>query len=113
MGLSAVLVAHDGSSASFTAPNLDAQSNLLMETRVKSELLEMEDNGIDYYEAHGTGTPLGDPVEIEAIVSALKRQISNEIGSSEKKNVAFGSVKANIGHLEAGAGLAGLISAIM
>ena len=71
----------------------------------------MDVNSIDYFETHGTGTPLGDPIEIEAILDAIESRKTGPIPPNT--NVVFGSVKANIGHQEAGAGLAGLIAAIL
>src|SRR5690606_21184320 len=56
---------------------------------------------VQYVEAHGTGTPLGDPVEVEALASVFSPR--------DGPKLAIGSVKTNVGHLEAAAGLAGLV----
>jgi len=96
-------VMQDGKSATLTAPNGLAQESLLHSALVDANLKAEE---VVYIEAHGTGTRLGDPIEIEAI--------SNVYGRNRKENnpLYIGSVKANIGHLEAGAGIAGLFSVL-
>ena len=58
---------------------------------------------VDYIEAHGTGTSLGDPIEIEALAEVFAKS------KSESRPLMLGSVKSNIGHLEGAAGIAGLI----
>ena len=62
---------------------------------------------VAYMEAHGTGTPLGDPIEATALGDILSR------GRNGHPNCLVGSVKTNIGHLEAGSGIAGLIKAVL
>lgn len=89
----------DGESTSLTAPNGIAQEELLQRAWSKAGI---DVNDIGYIETHGTGTALGDPIEIQAISSQL---------SSRKKPVYIGSVKTNIGHLEGAAGIASLIKA--
>lgn len=97
-------VNQDGTSDSFTSPSQEAQE--------KNMIKAFEDAGIkpesvEYIEAHGTGTPLGDIVELEAIgnVAGKKR--------TQNKPLYIGSVKTNIGHLEPAAGIAGLIKVIL
>ncbi|MDC0708570.1 SDR family NAD(P)-dependent oxidoreductase [Stigmatella sp. ncwal1] len=94
----------DGRSAGLTAPNLLAQQALLRQA-LRNARVEPEQIG--YVETHGTGTPLGDPIEIEALTSVLGKPRAD--GSA----CVLGAVKTNIGHLEAAAGMAGLIKAIL
>jgi acyl transferase domain-containing protein len=101
--VSGVGVASDGKSASLTAPNGRAQEQLI---RGCLQDASMEASQVDYLEAHGTGTPLGDPIEISAVATVMgNRALSNPL--------LIGSVKANIGHLEPAAGLSGLIKAVL
>jgi len=93
-------VNHDGQSSALTVPNSSAQINV-MKAALNNATLSPSD--IAYVEAHGTGTPLGDPIEIEGLnrVYAHARNQDNPL--------IVASVKANIGHLEGAAGIAGLI----
>lgn len=106
-------VNQDGKSNGLSAPNGLAQQRLLRAALVNAQL-KPED--IAYIEAHGTGTALGDPIEVGAIQSVFCS--TGETSSSEKNQarqqaLVLGSVKSNIGHLEAAAGIAGLIKAIL
>ncbi|MFQ6329963.1 SDR family NAD(P)-dependent oxidoreductase [Nocardia sp. CWNU-33] len=97
-------VNHDGRSMGLTAPNPVAQRELLRAA--------LADAGCDaaqigYVETHGTGTPLGDPIEIEALSEVLGAPRSDE------SVCLLGSVKSQIGHLEAAAGIAGLIKTVL
>ncbi|GAA4115542.1 hypothetical protein GCM10022393_15690 [Aquimarina addita] len=97
-------VNQDGQTNGITVPNRDSQVALMRQ--VYSEC-GVDAKDIDYVEAHGTGTPVGDPLEFGAI---------NEVMSENrdpKDKLFVGSVKSNIGHLEAGAGVAGLIKAAL
>ncbi len=94
----------DGRSAGLTAPNMLAQQALLRQA-LRNARVEPEQIG--YVETHGTGTPLGDPIEIEALTTVLGGPRAD--GSA----CVLGAVKTNIGHLEAAAGIAGLIKAIL
>ncbi|MFI5758408.1 SDR family NAD(P)-dependent oxidoreductase [Streptomyces sp. NPDC051569] len=96
-------VNQDGRSGGFTAPNVLSQIALL-ETALADARLTPADIGL--IEAHGTGTSLGDPIEMEAILTALGRRNGGA-------PLHVGSVKANMGHLEAAAGIAGVIKAIL
>ncbi|WP_306192441.1 SDR family NAD(P)-dependent oxidoreductase [Streptomyces sp. MK5] len=93
----------DGRSSGFTAPNVLSQISLI-ETALQDAGLTADDIGV--IEAHGTGTSLGDPIEVDALVAALRPN-----GGSAPLHV--GSVKTNIGHLEAASGIAGLIKSIL
>ncbi|MBZ4422809.1 type I polyketide synthase [Myxococcus sp. RHSTA-1-4] len=97
-------VNQDGHSNGLTAPNGLAQEAVLKEALARSGL---KPGDIQYVEAHGTGTPLGDPIELEALSAALCEW------RSAKEPLLLGSVKTNIGHLEAAAGVAGLMKVIL
>ncbi|WP_284232381.1 type I polyketide synthase [Mycobacterium antarcticum] len=93
-------VSQDGHTDGITVPREEAQGAAI-KTALKRAGVHPADVG--YVEAHGTGTPVGDPIEMRALASALA---SNR---SSTNPLVIGSVKTNIGHLEAGAGVAGLI----
>ncbi|MFF4602688.1 SDR family NAD(P)-dependent oxidoreductase [Streptomyces sp. NPDC001339] len=93
---------HGGRANSLTAPNADAQADL-----VGAALAGIDPDTIDYIETHGTGTALGDPVEVRALRTAFRR-----LGGT-RADIALGSVKTNIGHLEAAAGVAGLVKVLL
>jgi polyketide synthase 12/epothilone polyketide synthase D len=93
-------VNQDGRTAGMTVPSEDAQEALL---RLACHNAGVEPAQIQYVETHGTGTPVGDPIEARAIGRVLGA------GRSLEQACLIGSVKTNIGHLEAGAGIAGLI----
>ncbi|MEK6249269.1 MAG: AMP-binding protein, partial [Planctomycetales bacterium] len=91
---------HDGRSNGLTAPHGPSQEALLHEA-VGNAGIQPAD--ISFVETHGTGTSLGDPIEVQALATALG-------GSrTQDQSLTIGSVKTNIGHLEAAAGIAGLI----
>ncbi|WP_437775823.1 type I polyketide synthase [Sorangium sp. So ce1097] len=97
-------VNQDGRSTGLTAPSVLAQEALL---RQALESAGASAADIGYIEAHGTGTPLGDPVEMEALSAVIGGP--REDGST----CVLGAVKTNIGHLEAAAGIAGVIKAVL
>ncbi|MGW7413249.1 SDR family NAD(P)-dependent oxidoreductase [Streptomyces sp. NPDC054863] len=95
---------HDGRSNSLTAPNPEAQAALL--TRAYTPELAAR---VSHIEAHGTGTNLGDPIEIGALRTAFERLAPHrEVGS-----ITLGAVKSNVGHLEPAAGMAGLLKLLL
>jgi len=96
---------NDGSSkVGYTAPSVDGQSEVIA---MAQSIAAVEPESISYIETHGTGTPLGDPVEIAALTQVFR-------ASTSKKNFcAIGSVKSNIGHLDTAAGVAGLIKTVL
>ncbi|MFA6008626.1 MAG: thioester reductase domain-containing protein [Desulfobacteraceae bacterium] len=99
-------VCHGGKTESLTAPGSSAQSNLVMKSVHNSKI---HPGSIGYIETHGTGTILGDPIEVNGLLMAF-RELYRENGCDYKKpSCALGSVKSNIGHLESAAGIAGLI----
>lgn len=93
-------VNQDGQTNGMTVPSKEAQKELIQSIYEKHQI---DANKIHYFEAHGTGTPVGDPLEFSAI-----NEVLTENGSVKEKKL-IGSVKTNIGHLEAGAGIAGII----
>ncbi len=95
---------HDGPSGGLTVPNGSSQQYVI-EKAMKSAAIPPHD--IDYIETHGTGTPLGDPIELDTLAKIFKNN------SQQQQRLKIGSVKTNIGHLEPAAGIAGLIKLIL
>jgi myxalamid-type polyketide synthase MxaB len=95
---------HDGSSSGFTVPNGLAQQELL---RRALRNAEVEPEQVGYVETHGTGTQLGDPIDVEALSEVFGRNRALD------RPLIIGSVKTNIGHLEAAAGIAGLLKVVL
>lgn len=102
--LKAATVAQDGKTNGIMAPNAKAQELVAKQALRQAKV---DASTIEYVEAHATSTPLGDPTEVSAI-SAIYGH-----GANRESPVALGSVKPNVGHLEAGAGAVGFIKAIM
>ncbi len=95
-------VNQDGRSNGLTAPNGLAQQDVIRTALAQAQVLPSQ---ISYIEAHGTGTPLGDPIEMASLNAVLN--------DDSHQRVIVGSVKTNIGHLESAAGIAGLIKVVM
>ncbi|MEO1375652.1 MAG: SDR family NAD(P)-dependent oxidoreductase, partial [Cyanobacteria bacterium J06635_10] len=98
-------VNNDGSfKLSYTAPRIDGQAKVIKAAQLAAEV---EPETITYVEAHGTATPLGDPIEVAALTQVFSPH-------TEKKGFcALGSVKTNVGHLNSVAGVAGLIKTVL
>ena len=94
----------DGRSGGLTAPNGPAQEAVIREALKAAKVAPQE---VSYLEAHGTGTSLGDPIEIRAAGAVLCK------GRSSDQPLAIGSIKTNVGHLEAAAGIAGLLKVVL
>jgi len=95
-------VNHDGPSSGLTVPNKLAQEKLLRQALVNAG---MTPDAIAYIEAHGTGTPLGDPIELRALNAVF--------GNERTTPLLVGSVKTNVGHLEAAAGMVGFMKTVL
>ncbi|MBV9110008.1 MAG: type I polyketide synthase, partial [Gemmatimonadetes bacterium] len=97
-------VNNDGAlKAGYTAPSVTGQARVLSEAW---SVAGVDPSTLDYVETHGTGTPLGDAIELKAMGQALAR-------AGDGHRCAIGSVKPNVGHLDAAAGVAGLIKAVL
>jgi acyl transferase domain-containing protein/NRPS condensation-like uncharacterized protein/acyl carrier protein len=96
-------VNQDGRTSTLTAPSMSSQITML---EALCERAAVDPGAIDYVEAHGTGTPVGDPIEARAVGRAIGR--AHHAGP-----VLIGSVKPNVGHLEAAAGICGIIKATL
>ena len=101
----------DGRTKGITMPSATAQANLMCDTYRRAGLdLNKSSDRCQYFEAHGTGTPAGDPIEAEAISRAFQSPQSNTASEPENHGTLYvGSVKTIIGHTEGTAGLAGLL----
>ncbi|NSL86226.1 SDR family NAD(P)-dependent oxidoreductase [Chitinophaga sp. Mgbs1] len=97
-------VNHGGKTNGYTVPSPVLQGSLIRETLDKADV---DARTISYIEAHGTGTSLGDPIEITGLTQAFRQH------TADKQFCAIGAVKSNIGHLEAAAGIAGITKIIL
>lgn len=86
----------------YTAPSIEGQAEVI---RAAHRISRVEPETISYIEAHGTGTVMGDPIELEALKAAF--------GSKGRHGIKIGSVKSNFGHLDAAAGVAGFIKTVL
>lgn len=94
----------DGSSVGITAPNPAAQEDVIVRAWQDARI---DPGTITLIEAHGTGTKLGDPIEIDGITRAFRQY------TDKRQFCAVGSVKTNLGHLDSAAGIAGLVKAVL
>jgi len=96
---------NDGSSkVAYTAPSVDTQSHVILQALANAGVTA---DTITYIEAHGTGTALGDPIEVTALTNAFRVQ------TGKRGFCGLGSVKTNVGHLDGAAGAAGLIKTVL
>lgn len=103
-------VNHGGSARTITSPSVYGQSSLLVDIYTKNDI---DISNVRHIECHGTATPLGDPIEINALKRSFKK-ISDITGKKTQEGACtLGSVKTNIGHLEGAAGVAGLIKSCL
>jgi acyl transferase domain-containing protein/tryptophanase/SAM-dependent methyltransferase len=102
--IKSAVVNHGGRTTGYTVPNPKAQSNLVISALEKAKVGAQS---IGYVEAHGTGTELGDPIEISGLSSAFSAD------DVKNQSCAIGSVKSNIGHLEAAAGVVGICKVLL
>ncbi len=94
---------NDGSTKmGFTAPSVEGQARAI---QAAQKMAGVTPESISYIEAHGTATPLGDPIEIAALTKAFE--------GAERHSCPIGSVKSNLGHLDAAAGIAGLVKTVL
>ena len=92
----------------YTAPSVEGQRRVIEQALANAHIAPQQ---ISYIETHGTGTPLGDPIEIEALRQVFEN--AEENAATGEKLCALGSVKTNIGHCDSAAGIAGLIKAVL
>ena len=98
-------VNNDGASkAGYTAPSIDSQAEAVVEALANAGI---EADSIGYVEAHGSGTPVGDPIEVRALTKAFRTS------TQRSGYCALGSVKTNVGHLDAAAAVAGIIKTVL
>jgi amino acid adenylation domain-containing protein len=98
-----IAVNNDGNrKVGYTAPSIKGQAEVI---RAAVDMAKISPESITYVETHGTATPLGDPVEIQGLITAFQ--------TDKKGFCSIGSVKTNIGHLDAAAGIAGFIKAVL
>ncbi|HEX2925712.1 MAG TPA: type I polyketide synthase, partial [Ruminiclostridium sp.] len=95
---------HGGKTNGYTVPNPVAQTDLILNTLKRAK---WNPDTISYIEAHGTGTSLGDPIEINSLTKAFRKY------TNKKQFCSIGSIKSNIGHLESAAGIAAVSKVIL
>jgi len=103
-------VNHDGRSSVLTAPNGPAQEAVIRRALNDGQVTPGD---VSFVETHGTGTSLGDPIEVEALNAVYGTVDAIREGSSGNYSCRLGAVKTNFGHLEAAAGIAGLIKVVL
>ena len=94
----------------YAAPSVQGQAQVIEKALIKADIAP---ETISYIEAHGTATPLGDPVEVTALMQAFQARLTKEDNARGSGWCALGSVKSNIGHLDAAAGVAGVLKTVL
>lgn len=102
--IASTAVNHDGKTNGYTVPNPQQHGALIKQALTRAKI---DPRDISYIEAHGTGTALGDPIEITGLIKAFKDD------KAEKQFCSIGSVKSNIGHLESAAGIASISKVLL
>ena len=103
--IKSVALNNDGSDkAGYMTPSVEGQSEVILKAQ---QLAGVEANTIKYVETHGTGTPVGDPIEVAGLEKAFR------LTTDEKQFCGIGSVKSNLGHTDAAAGVTGLIKTVL
>lgn len=102
---------HGGKATMLTAPNPNAQADLLVEAYEKAEI---DPRSVGFLECHGTGTSLGDPIEIQAMKKAFAELYrKHQLPTPTRPHIGLTSAKTNIGHLETAAGIAGILKVLL
>lgn len=102
---------HGGKATMLTAPNPNAQAELLVEAYEKAEI---DPRSVGFLECHGTGTSLGDPIEIQAMKKAFADLYrKHQLPAPTRPHIGLTSAKTNIGHLETAAGIAGILKVLL
>lgn len=102
---------HGGLASGLTVPNPEQQAALLQQAWRDARISPLE---LSYLEAHGTGTALGDPIEIQGMKDAFAGYVkARSLPVPEIRSCGLGSIKTNLGHLEAAAGIAGLLKVVL
>lgn len=98
-----VAINHGGKATGLTAPSVDAEAEVVTNALTGAQVSPQT---VTYVEVHGTGTPLGDPIEIDGLKKAYEKV-------KKENNTVLGAVKTNIGHLESASGIAGIIKMVL
>jgi 3-oxoacyl-(acyl-carrier-protein) synthase/SAM-dependent methyltransferase/acyl carrier protein len=101
---------HGGAAVTLTSPNAFSQASVIEKAYHDAGVSPEK---VSYVEAHGTGTPLGDPIEITALKRAFTHMSREAKVELSERQIALGSVKTQIGHLESAAGIAGVIKVLL
>ncbi|MDX3763528.1 polyketide synthase [Streptomyces sp. AK02-04a] len=104
------VAAHDGSAGGLTGPDARSQTAMILAACRRAGITA---DSIGYLEAHGPGTATGDPIELRGVADALAPLCPSAKGAGPQGRLWVGSAKGNVGHLEAAAGLVGLVKAVL